>query len=453
MVSLFATRAGPVSTPLAGRSYWQRHGGAPQPMATAPRSSELPVNVDYAVVGGGLAGLSSALHLAAMAPAATIALLEAQFLGFGASGRNAGLLAPLPAPIWLMTAGHDREHAWAVKHLNTRVHALAGWLQSNAPGAEIAPAVLRIEAQGRLTSAGLASVARTLTVAGIEHTTGTGPSGQLFVDLATHSVQPYRLAAALGEIARGRGVVIHENMPVQAIEETAGGVRLSIAGGRTLIARSVVVCTNAYTSSLALPVQPRAKVVYNFMVASGAIDPARIAPKGDAQRFVVELNTSYVFYRMHENRVIYGGIERFSPCGDSDFAVPPDVLAKLEGLIERSFPGAGITPAEAWGGIYHQTTTDLPLLQRIGAHGSIVLNVGYGGTGVALTQICGRLAASLALGREPVDEDDRRHMEYLRHRGSFADVPADEIRRVFGETYPRYYNLGPDAAKLSFAPA
>lgn len=53
----------------------------------------------------------------------------------------------------------------------------------------------------------------------------------------------------------------------------------------------------------------------------------------------------------------------------------------------------------------------------------------------------------------PFDEDNRRHMEYLRHRGSFADVPADEIKRVFGETYPRYYNLGPDAAKLSFAPA
>ena len=53
----------------------------------------------------------------------------------------------------------------------------------------------------------------------------------------------------------------------------------------------------------------------------------------------------------------------------------------------------------------------------------------------------------------PFDEDERRHMEYLRHRGSFADVPADEIRRVFSETYPRYYNLGPDAAKLSFTPA
>ena len=53
----------------------------------------------------------------------------------------------------------------------------------------------------------------------------------------------------------------------------------------------------------------------------------------------------------------------------------------------------------------------------------------------------------------PFDEDDRRHMEYLRERGSYADVPADEIRRVFSETYPKYFNLGPDAAKLSFAPA
>ena len=53
----------------------------------------------------------------------------------------------------------------------------------------------------------------------------------------------------------------------------------------------------------------------------------------------------------------------------------------------------------------------------------------------------------------PFDEDSRRHMEYLRDRGAYADVPAEEIKRVFRETYPKYYNLGPDAAKESFAPA
>ena len=42
----------------------------------------------------------------------------------------------------------------------------------------------------------------------------------------------------------------------------------------------------------------------------------------------------------------------------------------------------------------------------------------------------------------PFDEDDRRHMEYLRDRGAYADVPADEIQRVFRETYPELSTSG-----------
>ncbi|HEY5896247.1 MAG TPA: transglutaminase family protein [Burkholderiales bacterium] len=53
----------------------------------------------------------------------------------------------------------------------------------------------------------------------------------------------------------------------------------------------------------------------------------------------------------------------------------------------------------------------------------------------------------------PFDADDRRHMEYVHDRGTFADVPAQEIMRVFRETYPTFYNVGPDAAKETFAPA
>jgi transglutaminase-like putative cysteine protease len=51
----------------------------------------------------------------------------------------------------------------------------------------------------------------------------------------------------------------------------------------------------------------------------------------------------------------------------------------------------------------------------------------------------------------PFDADERRHMEYLRDRGSHADVPVAEIQRVFRETYPGLYGLGQDAAKETFA--
>ena len=52
----------------------------------------------------------------------------------------------------------------------------------------------------------------------------------------------------------------------------------------------------------------------------------------------------------------------------------------------------------------------------------------------------------------PFDEDERRHMEYLRDRGSYADVPVEEIQSAFREAYPRYYSLGRDALKETFAP-
>ena len=50
----------------------------------------------------------------------------------------------------------------------------------------------------------------------------------------------------------------------------------------------------------------------------------------------------------------------------------------------------------------------------------------------------------------PFDADDRRHLDYLRDRGVYADVPVEEIQREFRAAYPKFYSLGADAAKESF---
>ena len=50
----------------------------------------------------------------------------------------------------------------------------------------------------------------------------------------------------------------------------------------------------------------------------------------------------------------------------------------------------------------------------------------------------------------PFDADNRRHMEYLRERGTYADVPVDAIQQAFREAYPKFYALGADAAKEIF---
>ena len=50
----------------------------------------------------------------------------------------------------------------------------------------------------------------------------------------------------------------------------------------------------------------------------------------------------------------------------------------------------------------------------------------------------------------PFDEEDRRHMEYLRDRGSHADVPVAEIMQAFREVYPVLYGMGDAAATERF---
>jgi len=52
----------------------------------------------------------------------------------------------------------------------------------------------------------------------------------------------------------------------------------------------------------------------------------------------------------------------------------------------------------------------------------------------------------------PFDQDNRRHMEYLRDRGTYPDVPVADIQKAFREAYPKLYRLGQDAAKETFAP-
>lgn len=52
----------------------------------------------------------------------------------------------------------------------------------------------------------------------------------------------------------------------------------------------------------------------------------------------------------------------------------------------------------------------------------------------------------------PFDEDNRRHMEYVRDRGAHADVPVEEIQHAFREAYPKFYGLGRAALKETFTP-
>lgn len=351
-------------------SYWQRD------LPPRRRRSSLPSRVDAAVIGGGLAGLMTAIRLRERG--ANVVVLEAEHVGFGASGRNAGFLTPLPAPVWLLGS----RHAWAALHLNREVHAIARWL--GTLDCELAPATLAMRGTNRLWESSVRELAEAVSRAGLEHRlldSAVDPH-RVVLSMDAYTLHPQKLVHALADHAERLGVQIVEGTRVRAIE----GTRLRLATA-TVDARTIVVCTNGYTGSLDVGERVRALTVHSFLAASA---PLELLPRRDGELTIEVAGLYQPYHRLHAQRLIFGGVDTMrEPRLDG-------VRQQLAEAMSSSVPGARI--ADVWGGAFHATTTGLPIIRRSSKHPAIVLNVGYGGTGVALTLTCARLVAGLVLG-------------------------------------------------------
>jgi len=400
------TSHGVLEAPKA--SYWQTTTAR-----TVATERGAPQDCDVVIVGGGLAGLSTAIGVMELSPFARVTVLEAAYIGYGASGRAGGLISPLAAPVWLVSAERNDDHAWALGYLRSLVNDTAEWIKTAIPESDIKSETLTLEATGALTAIGLETLSGILGAERIAHRKGPERLGREGLSLACHTVNPFGLVQGLARHARALGVMIYEGVEVSRIEDTERGAYLTLAGGHTLLADTAVVCTNAYTDGVAMTRGAKAKVVSNYMVATKPLSAETQAIIGKSGRFTVELNGAYVFYRIHDGRLLFGGIERLGRPGGGGYHVPADVLAKLNGLMQRSFPGIETFEIDtAWGGQFHMTATDLPEICRMqgprGKSGAIVMNTGYGGTGIALTLAMGARVAALALRQPAVEPDDER---------------------------------------------
>lgn len=382
-------------------SYWQRDAG----WADRWTRAALPASVDIVVIGGGYAGLMTAIRIREARPDASVLLLESERVGYGASGRNAGFLSPLAAPVWLLGAERSAEQAWAAARLNTAIHELAQWIREHVPDCELAPATLALAAGSSAADGALRELIDAVARVGLAHqVTGSRVHpGHSVLEMDAYTLHPYKLVRGLAEVADGIGVQIRERARVRRV----AGTQVTLDGGHAVTAGKVVVCTNGYTPGLGLGERVRALVVHSFMTASAPL-------KRDAKRalvrdgdFTVEVNVAQAYHRMHGDRIIYGGIDKVLAPPGGDFAVPDRVHTSLLRHMEASFPGvAGIQIAHAWSGRFHATSTGLPII-RAGVTPGVILNVGYGGTGVALSLACAPLAASLATGASLTPDNTR----------------------------------------------
>jgi len=390
---------------LASLSPWQE--GAPEP---GP-SLRGELTTDVCIIGGGFTGLSSALAL--RREGFDVVLLEAEAIGFGASGRNAGHLTPTigkDLPTLLKMYSRDRvrgllhlqETAIAhVEHL-IREHGIA--CQYEPTGTVVAAVHPRQHAaidRAAAAAAKLGVAGQILDTAGMERRGLPRAFTRGFFEPHGGILHPGLYVRGLGDAARRAGAKVFEGSRVTRIDDGSPNV-VSTVDGRVRC-RYVVIGTNAYTPLLGRLKSAGTRIQVQLF-RTERLSQAQMAAVGWGGREGIytahELLESYRFTAANE---IVGGSKHVrAGFGTRVLDDVDEVVARrIEEVFYERFPELeAVKIARRWGGPIFLSLDFLPVVGRSTKHGSILHSVAYAGHGVALASYAGEMVADMVLERD-----------------------------------------------------
>ena len=359
------------------------------------------VSCDVCVVGGGYTGLSAALHLAERGY--EVVLLEAERLGWGASGRNGGQLGTgqrkSQSALEAMLGEGDARLLWdlaeeakaTVKERIAR-HRIpcdlkAGVVTAAYKAGDVA--YLEKEAEILARRYGYPHL-RPLSRAEAAEWIGSDIyHGGLFDGGAGH-LHPLNYALGLGRAAAAAGARLFEASRVTAMEPGRPN-RLETAGG-AVSARSVVLACNGYLGNLEPRLAAKIMPINNFVLATEPL--AETGGRGLIRDQAAVCDTKFVvdYYRLSaDGRLLFGGGETYS----SRF--PHDLKGFVRKYMLRVYPQLASAKIDyAWGGTLAITMNRLPCFGRLEPETYYVQ--GYSGQGVALSSLAGKLVAEALAG-------------------------------------------------------
>jgi glycine/D-amino acid oxidase-like deaminating enzyme len=408
------------------------------------------VRADVAIVGGGFAGLSAALHLCDRAPGARVLVLEAGGVGAGASGRTTGMLGPGVGQSLAALVGRlGRARAAALYRATLgAVTDARSLIAREGIDCDLVMGGQLVRARTRACRARLAAQARLMRELALPvevldddacarairlpPAPGAGDDGPAALRLpVAGTLHPGKLLAGLAAAAERRGVVIHEDARVAALDTTAWRgwpVRLELANGARVIAHDVVVAAAGYAPSLGL-LRGRVLPVHLQALATAPLAPAAVAELGwERGEGVVEARRVFNYFRLTaDGRIVFGGgTPRYRWGGRLDGGdgggAGVAARADLEAELGRTFPAAlGLRVERAWSGVIGYTTDTLPAIGRLRGRPGVVHVGGWSGHGVALSLASGPWVAALVH-----DRADGADLPWFRERPPL--VPFEPLR-------------------------
>ncbi len=388
-------------TQLNQKSYYE---------ASVQREPDLPplrgdVLADVLVVGGGFAGLSSAIELAQRGY--KVVVLEADRVCSGASGRNGGQtivgFASGQEPFEQQLGAANARLAWdmsleAVKLIDERIaqfqiecDRVKGYLYvADSPRKARA---LEVEMQAMERSYGFKTdFARGADVQ--KHIQSPLYCASAYEGTSGH-LHPLKYGLGLARASRALGVEIFEHSPVVDLQR---GARVTArTKGGTVSAQFGVLAGNytlaEYGPRVAPDIAPRIMPVGTYMISTAQLDPhlcKRLIPSNAS---ACDNNFILDYFRFSaDHRMLFGGRVSYST------RTPADLQGVMARRLGEVFPELCNVPIEfLWGGFVDISMNRAPDFGRLGEN--LYYLQGFSGHGVALTGLAGRLVAQAVAGQ------------------------------------------------------
>ncbi|WP_396903525.1 NAD(P)/FAD-dependent oxidoreductase [Mycolicibacterium phlei] len=389
-----------------------------------PQYPELtaPITCDLLVVGGGYTGLWTALHAARRDASRRIVLIEANRIGWAASGRNGGFVDAS------LTHGVENGKArWP-----NEFDKLTEMGMENLDGMATEIAELGLDTEWERT--GMLSVAtephqvqwlreaaddghgRFLDTAEVraEVNSPTYRAG-LFDAESCAIVNPAKLALELARACREAGVQIFEHTNAHRLDSGHTGLRVH-TGHTVITARQAVLATNVFRSLLRrnrLYTVP----VYDYVLATEPLTDAQLDRIGWANRQGVgDCGNQFHYYRLtRDNRIVWGGYDAVYHYGrrvDPRYEDRPATYRKLAAHFFLTFPQLDdVRFSHRWAGAI-DTNTRFCAHWGLAREGRVAYVNGFTGLGVAAT----RFAADVCLDLLSGQPTPRTELEMVRKR-------------------------------------
>ncbi|CAA2142053.1 FAD-binding oxidoreductase [Hyphomicrobium sp. ghe19] len=383
------------------KSVWAERTFAP----LASHALKTGEKVDLAIVGGGILGLSSALHAARSG--LSVRVLEAANVGDRASGLNGGQVIPglKYDPDWLLQHFGEKRGESLVRfgasladgvfdliareNLDVPVER-AGWIQAAHSETALRAAEQRAK---QWTARGVS--AKLLSAVDVNRLTGARGYHGGWLDPRGGAIQPLAYTRELARVAVDAGARIAENTRITAIKRDNSEWVLTTTDGRSLHAKGVIVATNAYADALIPGLARTLLPLHSFQIATAPLSDALLASILPDGQVVSDSRRIVIYYRKGPGgRMLLGG--RGSMADPTD----PKAWAHLEHAFKRLYPALSNVPIEKrWYGRIAMTLDHLPHVHEPDA--GLLVAAGCQGRGIGLMTGLGPRLVDYFVSRDP----------------------------------------------------